>query len=410
MLDTLMAAGEVVWAGVEPLGERDGRIALYLTDHMATLAPAGEPRREVEGRAADILGYLRSHGASFFAAVHEGDGRRISRRDGERPVGPRLARPGHQRHAPRAARLHQRAGGEACQARAARTLQVPAARAANGRRPVVSRGHAPCIAILDNGVEHGHRAPTARPSRRRDARDDRARACQPAAFRPSIKSSRRWKMPDASGAGTSSPAWAPPSLPCLPRSTSFDRCAIHRTRSRRSCCLQPIRRRRTARCSSGRRPHGPTRSHTRRAVLRHPGTAGRGPTRTTGALVVLVDGYAAGYLRRGEQELLLCMPAQEPARSHATQAVARALVQMSRGARGGTQGPAASPTSTEFRRRRTPPPVSLSSRDSSSPRWGCSCALRSGIRRSDIPAESGGGGSPGLADDETSRRSSGARV
>ena len=35
MLDTLMAAGEVVWAGVESLGERDGRIALYLTDHMS---------------------------------------------------------------------------------------------------------------------------------------------------------------------------------------------------------------------------------------------------------------------------------------------------------------------------------------------------------------------------------------
>ena len=39
MLDTLMAAGEVVWVGVEPLGERDGRIALYLTDHFARLRP-----------------------------------------------------------------------------------------------------------------------------------------------------------------------------------------------------------------------------------------------------------------------------------------------------------------------------------------------------------------------------------
>ena len=55
MLDTLMAAGEVVWAGIESLGERDGRIALYLTDHMARLRaplmspgstePPGGPRR-----------------------------------------------------------------------------------------------------------------------------------------------------------------------------------------------------------------------------------------------------------------------------------------------------------------------------------------------------------------------------
>ena len=55
MLDTLMAAGEVVWAEIESLGERDGRIALYLTDHMARLrprschrvppSPPGGPRR-----------------------------------------------------------------------------------------------------------------------------------------------------------------------------------------------------------------------------------------------------------------------------------------------------------------------------------------------------------------------------
>src|SRR5687767_1606611 len=32
-LDTLLGAGEVTWIGVEPLGDRDGRIALYLTDH-----------------------------------------------------------------------------------------------------------------------------------------------------------------------------------------------------------------------------------------------------------------------------------------------------------------------------------------------------------------------------------------
>ncbi|HET9361287.1 MAG TPA: crosslink repair DNA glycosylase YcaQ family protein, partial [Vicinamibacterales bacterium] len=41
MLDTLIAAGEVVWSGVEPLGDRDGRIALYLTDHFARLGPSG---------------------------------------------------------------------------------------------------------------------------------------------------------------------------------------------------------------------------------------------------------------------------------------------------------------------------------------------------------------------------------
>ncbi|HEV7242325.1 MAG TPA: DEAD/DEAH box helicase [Thermoanaerobaculia bacterium] len=59
-LDTLSAAGEIVWVGVEPLGEHDGRIALYLTDHLSLLlkAEALPPH--------SIVDYLRSHGASFF--------------------------------------------------------------------------------------------------------------------------------------------------------------------------------------------------------------------------------------------------------------------------------------------------------------------------------------------------------
>ena len=40
MLDTLLGAGEVTWIGVEPLGDRDGRIALYLTDHLSQAAAA----------------------------------------------------------------------------------------------------------------------------------------------------------------------------------------------------------------------------------------------------------------------------------------------------------------------------------------------------------------------------------
>ena len=39
-LDAVIAAGEVVWVGVEPLGERDGRIALYLADHIGSAVAA----------------------------------------------------------------------------------------------------------------------------------------------------------------------------------------------------------------------------------------------------------------------------------------------------------------------------------------------------------------------------------
>jgi ATP-dependent Lhr-like helicase len=41
-LDQLIAAGEVVWRGLEPLGERDGRIALYLADQLPLFLPAAQ--------------------------------------------------------------------------------------------------------------------------------------------------------------------------------------------------------------------------------------------------------------------------------------------------------------------------------------------------------------------------------
>jgi hypothetical protein len=56
---------------------------------------------------------------------------------------------------------------------------------------------------------------------------------------------------------------------------------------------------------------------------------GRGPTRSVGALVILVDGAAAGYLRRGERELLLFAPEAEPQRSRVTREVARMLRRLS---------------------------------------------------------------------------------
>ncbi|MEA2163213.1 MAG: ATP-dependent helicase Lhr and Lhr-like helicase [Thermoanaerobaculia bacterium] len=71
-LDTLSAAGEIVWTGVEPLGERDGRIALYLTDHLPLLhAPRDAETTEVEQK---IIDHLRASGASFFAEIQSAAG------------------------------------------------------------------------------------------------------------------------------------------------------------------------------------------------------------------------------------------------------------------------------------------------------------------------------------------------
>jgi ATP-dependent Lhr-like helicase len=73
-LDTLIAAGEVAWAGVEPLGERDGRIALFLADKLPLLAqhrPQVEPLTEREEK---LIAVLESTGASFFDPLHQAAG------------------------------------------------------------------------------------------------------------------------------------------------------------------------------------------------------------------------------------------------------------------------------------------------------------------------------------------------
>src|ERR1019366_3162486 len=73
-LDTLIAAGEVAWAGVEPIGERDGRVALFLADKLPLLAqrrPFTEPLTEREEK---LLAVLESTGASFFDSLHQSAG------------------------------------------------------------------------------------------------------------------------------------------------------------------------------------------------------------------------------------------------------------------------------------------------------------------------------------------------
>ena len=73
-LDTLMAAGEVVWVGVERVGERDGRVALYLTENLPHLLPSRVVDPTLSERAGLILSFLERSGASFFADLHNAAG------------------------------------------------------------------------------------------------------------------------------------------------------------------------------------------------------------------------------------------------------------------------------------------------------------------------------------------------
>jgi len=75
-LDTLIAAGEVAWCGFDPLGERDGRIGLYLADKLTTLIPP-DPNPSKEGsnpREEAIIATLQQRGALFFAELHDAAG------------------------------------------------------------------------------------------------------------------------------------------------------------------------------------------------------------------------------------------------------------------------------------------------------------------------------------------------
>jgi ATP-dependent Lhr-like helicase len=73
-LDTLVAAGEVVWVGFEPIGEKDGRIGLYLAEKLPALWPVGREQEQLTEREEAIVGYLKGHGASFFQDLHDGVG------------------------------------------------------------------------------------------------------------------------------------------------------------------------------------------------------------------------------------------------------------------------------------------------------------------------------------------------
>jgi ATP-dependent Lhr-like helicase len=73
-LDALLSSGLVMWTGVEALGQNDGRIALYLTEHAPRLV---RPPSEIENPDplhSMIRKTLASSGAVFFPQIHAATG------------------------------------------------------------------------------------------------------------------------------------------------------------------------------------------------------------------------------------------------------------------------------------------------------------------------------------------------
>jgi ATP-dependent Lhr-like helicase len=328
MLDTLMAAGEVAWAGVEPLGGRDGRIALYLTDHLVRLRPPTADRRtadatEPAGRAADVLAYLREHGASFFAEIHNGTGGgfpqetvdalwdlvwggfiandtlhpvRAYVRTEEKRVA-RRSRP----HGFRSRRLVPRTAEgrwSMLETRKASRSTATEWSAALAQQLLTRHGVVTRETVAAEGVSGGFSAVY-----------DVLKAME-----ESGRIRRGYFVGGLGGAQFALPA------------------AVDLLRSFRDVPEEP--RRAIIAATDPANPYG--------AVIKWSFDAGaeegRGPTRSVGGRVILVDGFAAGYLRRGERELLLAAADAEPQRSRVIREVARALLELASAREPGRQG------------------------------------------------------------------------
>jgi ATP-dependent helicase Lhr and Lhr-like helicase len=180
-LDALAAGGEVLWVGLERLGERDGRVALFLAGALPRLlaprgaeeasaptttrrqrglprrAPPADPRPPRRARRVLLRGPARRRG------------RRLPAGDRGRALGPRLARPRHERHLPGAPVLDRLPRAERREAPGGATGRLPLAAlvAARRGRPLDAR----------------RRAARRRAGRHADRVERRDRAAAPGALR-----------------------------------------------------------------------------------------------------------------------------------------------------------------------------------------------------------------------------------
>ena len=319
-LDALTAAGEVTWCGIEPLGDRDGRLALFLTDHMSRLWRPPEVF-ELSPRERSILSYLESDGASFFAPIHEAAGggypgetvdalwdlvwkglltndtfhalRAFTRPPEKRPRKParrtnfRSRRIGPPSSEGRWSLTADRVSGEISPTE----WSTATAQQLLSRYGVVTREVAGA-----EGIEGGFSAVY-----------DVLKAMEDAG--------RIRRGYFVGGVGAMQFA--------LPAALELMRSFKNASDDVESVVVS---------ATDPANPYG--------TMLKWPAPnaadsgAGRGPTRTVGALVILVDGALAGYVARGGRQLLTFVPEDEPARTTTSRALATRLAAIARGEEG----------------------------------------------------------------------------
>jgi ATP-dependent Lhr-like helicase len=320
MLDTLMAAGEVVWVGVERLGDKDGRIALYLTDHVARLRPPVTTPPKLDGRVKAVRDYLAAHGASFFAAIREGTGQGFPADTVEAVwelvwmglVTNDTLHPLRTYTGAGESRRVRRPSPDRFRSRRS------SPRTSEGRWSLVETVAATPATATEWGAATAHQLLTRYGIVTRETVASEAIAGGFSAVYQVLRAMedagrirRGYFVTGLGGAQFAMPA------------------ALDLLRSNREASETP-----QAVVLAATDPANPYGSllkwpdASRAGDGMTPADVGRGATRTVGALVVLVDGLAAGYLRRGERDLLLALPDAEPARTRIAQGLARALIKL----------------------------------------------------------------------------------
>ena len=328
MLDTLMAAGEVVWVGVESLGERDGRIALYLTDHLARLRPPAVSAPEVEGRAEEILRYLQHQGASFFTAIHQGTGQGFPNETVEAlwDLVWKGVVTNDTLHPLRAyVRTEDKRAARRSRGAAPFRSRRLVPRTAEGRWSALETPKATKSAATEWGAAMAQQLLTRHGAITRETVASEAVAGGFSAVYQVLRA-----MEEAGRirrgyfvAGLGAAQFAMPA-------------ALDLLRSLRELPEDP--RTVVLAATDPANPYGSIVPWPERASTGSPQPDAGRPTRSVGARVVLVDGQAAAYIRRGERELLLFLPEAEPRRSQVTREVARLLLHLAAAREEGRRG------------------------------------------------------------------------
>jgi ATP-dependent Lhr-like helicase len=318
LLDTLVSAGEVTWLGVEPLGERDGRIALYLTDHLRALAPPAVTEGLSEHHAR-LLAALHRSGASFFGPLHDAVGggfpqetvdalwdlvwKGLVTNDTLHPLRAFIASPVRSRKDARADRFRSR------------RLVPPSAEGRWSAVPTTGRASATAWAAAFTQqllTRHGV-----------VARDVTSLEPVPGGFSTIYPVLRR--LEDTGRvrrgyfvAGLGGAQFAEPGAVDLLRAE----------RDLPGTAPQAV----TLAATDPANPYG--------ALVEWPAWGGSAvrASRTAGARVVLVDGHATGWIARADRQVLAAIPDDEPERSRRALALARELVRLAHAAPEGRRG------------------------------------------------------------------------